>query len=125
MSELTKSICWELQVIKKDTVNGVGAAIYRKPTSNECYNKRSENEPPLCKDSDDPNAAWYILLSCPGFKNCLFPAKTHLECSWSGRINVERIQIIQMEIDSTELTSLQSLWMYCHKDWDSHKLPQS
>ncbi|WCJ43471.1 S-adenosyl-L-methionine-dependent methyltransferases superfamily protein [Euphorbia peplus] len=62
MSELTKSMCWELQVIKKDTVNGVGAAIYRKPTSNECYNKRSQNEPPLCKESDDPNAAWNVPL---------------------------------------------------------------
>ncbi|XP_065881181.1 probable methyltransferase PMT24 [Euphorbia lathyris] len=62
MSELTKSMCWELQVIKKDTVNGVGAAIYRKPTTNECYNKRSQNEPPLCKESDDPNAAWNVPL---------------------------------------------------------------
>lgn len=63
MSELTKSMCWDLVVIKKDKFNEVGAAIYRKPTSNECYDKRPKNEPPLCKESDDPNAAWYFLLS--------------------------------------------------------------
>ncbi|KAL0006210.1 hypothetical protein SO802_013771 [Lithocarpus litseifolius] len=32
-------------------------AIYRKSTSNECYDKRPKNEPPLYKESDDPNAA--------------------------------------------------------------------
>ncbi|EEF42060.1 probable methyltransferase PMT24 [Ricinus communis] len=62
MTELTKSMCWDLIVIKKDTVNGIGAAIFRKPTSNECYNKRSQNEPPLCKESDDRNAAWNVPL---------------------------------------------------------------
>lgn len=62
MSELTKAICWELVSIKKDTVNGVGVALYRKPTSNECYEKRSQQEPPICPQSDDPNAAWNVPL---------------------------------------------------------------
>ncbi|XP_057973553.1 probable methyltransferase PMT24 [Malania oleifera] len=62
MSQLTKSLCWDLVVVKKDRVNGVGAAIYRKPTSNECYEKRPQNEPPLCEKSDDPNAAWNVPL---------------------------------------------------------------
>ncbi|CAI0621441.1 unnamed protein product [Linum tenue] len=62
MTKLTKAMCWELVVIKKDKLNGVGAAIYRKPTSNECYNQRTKNEPPLCKESDDPNAAWNVPL---------------------------------------------------------------
>ncbi|KAJ6405400.1 hypothetical protein OIU84_013371 [Salix udensis] len=62
ISKLTKSMCWDLVVIKRDTLNGVGAAIYRKPTSNDCYNNRPQNEPPLCKGSDDPNAAWNVLL---------------------------------------------------------------
>ncbi|KAK9270181.1 hypothetical protein L1049_025757 [Liquidambar formosana] len=62
MSKLTKSMCWDLVTIKKDRLNAVGAAIYRKPTSNECYEKRPQNEPPLCKESDDPNAAWNVLL---------------------------------------------------------------
>ncbi|KAA3453767.1 putative methyltransferase PMT24 isoform X1 [Gossypium australe] len=62
MSRLTKSMCWELVVVKKDKLNNVGAAIYRKPTSNDCYNKRSRNAPPLCEESDDPNAAWDVPL---------------------------------------------------------------
>lgn len=59
MKELTKALCWEVVSISKDTVNGVGIAIYRKPTSNECYEKRSQSEPPMCPESDAPDAAWY------------------------------------------------------------------
>ncbi|XP_062007339.1 probable methyltransferase PMT26 [Rosa rugosa] len=62
MKELTKKICWELVSINKDTINAVGAAIYRKPTTNECYEQRSQNEPPICDKSDDPNAAWKVPL---------------------------------------------------------------
>ncbi|KAB1220902.1 putative methyltransferase PMT25 [Morella rubra] len=62
MSKLTKSMCWDLVVIGNDKLDGVRAAIYRKPTSNECYDKRPQNEPPLCKESDDPNAAWNIPM---------------------------------------------------------------
>ncbi|CAA2999810.1 probable methyltransferase PMT26 [Olea europaea subsp. europaea] len=62
MKKLTKAMCWEVVSITKDRVNGVGIAIYRKPTSNECYEQRSQNDPPLCKDSDDPNSAWNVLL---------------------------------------------------------------
>ncbi|KAK8624080.1 hypothetical protein V6N13_065437 [Hibiscus sabdariffa] len=62
MSRLTKSMCWDLVTVKKDRLNAVGAAIYRKPTSNDCYNKRSKNVPPLCEESDDPNAAWNVPL---------------------------------------------------------------
>lgn len=58
MSELTKSMCWDLVTIKKDTLNGVGVAIYRKPSSNECYDSREKNDPPLCQESDDRDAAW-------------------------------------------------------------------
>lgn len=63
MTALTKAICWELVATSKDKLNGVGAAIYRKPTSNECYEKRSQKEPLICQNSDDPNAAWYLFLS--------------------------------------------------------------
>ncbi|CAL9235496.1 unnamed protein product [Arabidopsis halleri] len=62
MSKLTKAMCWKLVTIKKDKLNEVGAAIYQKPTSNKCYNKRPQNDPPLCKDSDDQNAAWNVPL---------------------------------------------------------------
>nr|GEV85355.1 probable methyltransferase PMT24 [Tanacetum cinerariifolium] len=62
MSKLTKAMCWELVVVYKDTLNQVGAAIYRKPTSNDCYKNRQQNDPPLCKFSDDPNAIWNVEL---------------------------------------------------------------
>ncbi|KAJ6820942.1 putative methyltransferase PMT26 [Iris pallida] len=63
MEALTKSMCWEM-VAKtgKDPVNRVGLAIYRKPLNNSCYEKRKENSPPLCQESDDPNAAWNVPL---------------------------------------------------------------
>ncbi|CAH8326816.1 unnamed protein product [Eruca vesicaria subsp. sativa] len=61
MSELTKAMCWKLVAIKKEKLNEVGAAIYQKPI-NDCYNKRPQNDPPLCKDSDDQNAAWNVPL---------------------------------------------------------------
>ncbi|CAK9171500.1 unnamed protein product [Ilex paraguariensis] len=65
MKQLTKSMCWEVVSINKDRLNKVGVAVYQKPNSNECYEKRSQNEPPLCQHSDDPNAAWNVpLQSC-------------------------------------------------------------
>lgn len=62
MSQLIKAMCWELVSISKDTMNKVGIAVYRKPTSNECYEKRSQQQPPVCSGSDDPNAAWHVPL---------------------------------------------------------------
>lgn len=58
MTTLTASMCWELVTIKKDKLNSIGAAVYRKPTTNECYDARKQNQPPMCKNDDDPNAAW-------------------------------------------------------------------
>ncbi|XP_004289108.1 PREDICTED: probable methyltransferase PMT27-like [Fragaria vesca subsp. vesca] len=62
MTALTKSMCWDLVAIKNHKVNQVAAAIYRKPTSNQCYEQRKQNQPPMCKTDDDPNAAWYVPL---------------------------------------------------------------
>ncbi|KAM7266347.1 hypothetical protein ACFE04_004244 [Oxalis oulophora] len=62
MTKLTKSICWDLVVIRKDRLNGIGAAIYQKPTSNECYASRPKIEPPLCEESDDRDASWNVPL---------------------------------------------------------------
>ncbi|GMI97992.1 hypothetical protein like AT3G51070 [Hibiscus trionum] len=62
MSALTKSICWELVTIKKDKLNSIAAAIYQKPTTNECYDKRPENNPPMCDENDDANAVWHVPL---------------------------------------------------------------
>ncbi|KAI0530489.1 hypothetical protein KFK09_000033 [Dendrobium nobile] len=71
MSSLTKSMCWDLVTIKKDKLNGVAAAIYRKPTSNECYENRKNQSPTMCEEEDDPNAAWYTPL-----KACIHRAPT-------------------------------------------------
>ncbi|KAK8995897.1 hypothetical protein V6N11_076152 [Hibiscus sabdariffa] len=63
MVDLTKSMCWELvNKTSKDEVNGVAVAAFRKPTSNDCYEQRTKQEPPLCPESDDPNAAWNVPL---------------------------------------------------------------
>ncbi|KAJ9566989.1 hypothetical protein OSB04_002955 [Centaurea solstitialis] len=62
MTKLTKAMCWELVVIYNDKLNEVGAAIYRKPTSNECYENRQQNDPPLCENNDDPDAIWNVEL---------------------------------------------------------------
>lgn len=58
MSNLTVSMCWELVTIKKDKLNSIGVAVYHKPDSNDCYDQRKQNRPPMCKTDDDPNAAW-------------------------------------------------------------------
>ncbi|KAF8642713.1 hypothetical protein HU200_067090 [Digitaria exilis] len=62
MSTLTKSMCWKMVNKTKDKLNQVGMAIYQKPMDNNCYEKRSENNPPLCKESDDADAAWNVPL---------------------------------------------------------------
>ncbi|KAL2339715.1 hypothetical protein Fmac_007655 [Flemingia macrophylla] len=83
MGEITKSMCWDLVVIAKDKLNGVAAAIYRKPTDNECYNKRIKNEPPMCNESDDPNTAWNVSLQA-----CMH--KVSVDASERGSIWPER-----------------------------------
>ncbi|VAI15044.1 unnamed protein product [Triticum turgidum subsp. durum] len=62
MAALTKSMCWEMVTRTSDTVDQTAMVIFKKPSSNECYSKRSRAEPPLCEESDDPNAAWNITL---------------------------------------------------------------
>ncbi|KAG9457170.1 hypothetical protein H6P81_001678 [Aristolochia fimbriata] len=62
MTALTKSMCWERVALKRDSVNQVGIAIYKKPSSNQCYERRSENDPSVCPATDDSNAAWNIPL---------------------------------------------------------------
>ncbi|KAJ4766327.1 S-adenosyl-L-methionine-dependent methyltransferases superfamily protein [Rhynchospora pubera] len=62
MSDLMKAMCWKIVIKTKDTLNKVGLAIYQKPSDNKCYDKRKENSPPMCQESDDPNAAWNISL---------------------------------------------------------------
>ncbi|XP_008781596.1 probable methyltransferase PMT26 [Phoenix dactylifera] len=75
MSWLTKSMCWEMvNKTGRDIVNQVGLAVYRKPTNNECYEKRTENNPPFCQESDDPDAAWNVPLQACMHKLPVSPA---------------------------------------------------
>ncbi|KAJ4786437.1 S-adenosyl-L-methionine-dependent methyltransferases superfamily protein [Rhynchospora pubera] len=62
MSALTKSMCWNMVNRTKDKVNRVGVAIFKKPTDNSCYETRMEVDPPLCEDTDDPDASWNVPL---------------------------------------------------------------
>ncbi|KAE8694116.1 putative methyltransferase PMT26 [Hibiscus syriacus] len=63
MIEQTKSMCWEfLNKTKMEPVNKMAIETFRKPKSNDCYEQRSQQEPPLCPESDDPNAAWNVSL---------------------------------------------------------------
>lgn len=61
MTALTTSMCWEMVNKTSDELNQVGLAIYRKPIDNRCYEKRSEDNPRLCQESDDADAAWYAF----------------------------------------------------------------
>ncbi|GMI67169.1 hypothetical protein like AT5G64030 [Hibiscus trionum] len=63
MIELSKSMCWEyLNKTTMEPVNKVAIATFRKPKSNDCYEQRPQQVPPLCPESDDPNAAWNVSL---------------------------------------------------------------
>ncbi|CAL9110236.1 unnamed protein product [Musa acuminata var. zebrina] len=62
MTALTTSMCWEMVNKTSDELNQVGLAIYRKPIDNRCYEKRSEDNPRLCQESDDADAAWNVPL---------------------------------------------------------------
>ncbi|XP_042416812.1 probable methyltransferase PMT26 [Zingiber officinale] len=62
MSSLTKSMCWQMVTRRNDTVNQVGLAIFRKPSDNKCYEKRAKDNPPICQETDNPDAAWYVPL---------------------------------------------------------------
>jgi len=58
MSTLTTSICWNILAHKTDDVSEMSAKIYQKPTSNDIYDLRRRNQPPLCKEEENQDAAW-------------------------------------------------------------------
>ncbi|KAF8658126.1 hypothetical protein HU200_059593 [Digitaria exilis] len=66
MAALTKSMCWEMIKKTRDTVDQTAMVIFKKPTSNDCYDARGATsaaaEPPMCEASDDQDAAWNITL---------------------------------------------------------------
>lgn len=88
MSALTVAMCWELVTIKKDKLNVIGVAVYRKPDSNECYDSIKRPIPPICKQDDNPNYAWYVPL-----QTCMHKVPSgetergsHWPEKWPGRV---------------------------------------
>ncbi|WVZ88676.1 hypothetical protein U9M48_035168 [Paspalum notatum var. saurae] len=89
MAALTKSMCWEMLKRTSDTVDQTAMVIFKKPTSNGCYDARAAGaEPPLCEASDDQDAAWNVTLrACmhrvptdPSARGSRWPAP------WPGRL---------------------------------------
>ncbi|KAJ1286036.1 hypothetical protein BS78_03G323300 [Paspalum vaginatum] len=91
MVALTKAICWRTVVRSRD-INKIGVVIYQKPTSNSCYLKRENNEPPLCSERDQSRFPWYRPLD-----SCLFPAASSSDgvnswpISWPERLNMKHL----------------------------------
>ncbi|KAI3464961.1 hypothetical protein Pfo_021624 [Paulownia fortunei] len=66
LSTLTASICWNILADKTDEVSDIGVKIYQKPETNDIYELRRKKVPTLCKENENPDAAWYVPL-----KTCL------------------------------------------------------
>ncbi|XP_010684322.2 probable methyltransferase PMT28 isoform X1 [Beta vulgaris subsp. vulgaris] len=74
MTSLTAAICWNVLADKTDEVAEVGVKIYQKADSNSIYELRRKKNPPLCKESENPDAAWYIPI-----RHCLDLIPTAIE----------------------------------------------
>ncbi|KDP38501.1 hypothetical protein JCGZ_04426 [Jatropha curcas] len=74
MTSLTASICWNILAHKTDEVSEVGVKIYQKPESNDIYELRRKKNPPLCKENENPDAAWYVPM-----KTCLHSIPSSIE----------------------------------------------
>ncbi|XP_077223842.1 S-adenosyl-L-methionine-dependent methyltransferases superfamily protein [Tasmannia lanceolata] len=62
MSKLTASVCWNILADRTDETNEVGVKIYQKPASNDIYELRRKKNPPMCKEDENPDAAWYAPM---------------------------------------------------------------
>ncbi|XP_071693269.1 probable methyltransferase PMT28 [Rutidosis leptorrhynchoides] len=74
MSKLTASLGWNVLAHKTDDVSDIGIRIYQKPESNEIYALRRKKVPPMCKENENPDAAWYVPI-----KSCLHPIPSAIE----------------------------------------------
>nr|XP_043607848.1 probable methyltransferase PMT28 [Erigeron canadensis] len=74
MSKLTASLGWNVLAHKTDDVSDIGVRIYQKPESNEIYALRRKKVPPMCKDNENPDAAWYVPIN-----SCLHPIPSAIE----------------------------------------------
>ncbi|KAK3136252.1 hypothetical protein QOZ80_5BG0430420 [Eleusine coracana subsp. coracana] len=60
MAALTKSMCWEMVKRTSDTVDQTAMVVFKKPTTNDCYDNR--NTTTMCEAADDQDAAWNVTL---------------------------------------------------------------
>ncbi|KAL6207427.1 hypothetical protein ACLB2K_018385 [Fragaria x ananassa] len=75
MNTLMVSICWNILAHKTDEISDVGVKIYKKPDSNDLYTmRRKKHWIPLCKENDNPDAAWYVPV-----KTCLHTIPSGIE----------------------------------------------
>ncbi|KAL3639188.1 hypothetical protein CASFOL_017095 [Castilleja foliolosa] len=73
-TKLTASICWNILADKTDEVSDIGVKIYQKPETNDIYELRRKKVPPLCKENENPDTAWYVPL-----RTCLHPIPESIE----------------------------------------------
>lgn len=74
MTALTASICWNILAHKTEEASEMGVRIYQKPESNDIYELRRRKNPPLCKENENPDAAWYVPM-----KTCLYEIPSAIE----------------------------------------------
>ncbi|CAN1835780.1 Probable methyltransferase PMT28 [Linum perenne] len=65
---------WNILAHKTDEDSDVGIKIYQKPDSNDIYELRRKKNPPMCKETENPDAAWYVSM-----KICLHPIPSSIE----------------------------------------------
>lgn len=63
LAALTVSICWNILAHKTDEVTEMSAKIFQKPTSNDIYELRRRKQPPLCKENENEEFAWYTPIT--------------------------------------------------------------
>ncbi|XP_054798257.1 probable methyltransferase PMT28 isoform X2 [Prosopis cineraria] len=74
LTKLMASICWNVLAHKSDDVGEVGVRVYQKPEANDIYELRRKKIPQLCKENENPDAAWYIPM-----KSCLHSIPSGIE----------------------------------------------
>ncbi|KAL5072021.1 hypothetical protein RYX36_022908 [Vicia faba] len=66
MTATIASMCWNVLAHKSDDVGEVEVRIYQKPEGNDLYELRRKKIPPICKENENPDAAWHVPI-----KTCL------------------------------------------------------
>ncbi|KAJ7516055.1 hypothetical protein O6H91_22G040700 [Diphasiastrum complanatum] len=61
-ASLAAAMCWNQLARTADSSTRIGVAIFQKPKNNFCYEHRKRKRPPICKDNEKPDAAWYVPM---------------------------------------------------------------